>query len=110
MLALLPSPAVDLLDWGCGPALAAPAWVDAGVRVSLYDKAVATQNSLAAEFAADPRVRVLADADYAELPDESFDVLLVNSVVQYRPPADSARCCRSCGGCSAPAGGCWWPT
>lgn len=83
VLAVLPTPAVDLLDWGCGPALSAPAWADAGVRVSLYDKAHASQAKLAVAFGSDPRLRVLTDADYAALPDESFDVLLVNSVVQY---------------------------
>ncbi len=83
VLALLPNKAVDLLDWGCGPALGAPAWADAGVRVSLYDKAHTNQVKLAAAFGKDSRVRVLTDADYAALPAESFDVLLVNSVLQY---------------------------
>ena len=83
VLKLLPNPAVDLLDWGCGPALSTARWADAGVRVSLYDKATANQAKLKTVFGSDARVRVLADADYAALPDGSFDVLLVNSVVQY---------------------------
>lgn len=86
VLALLPGKAVDLLDWGCGPALSAPTWADAGVRVSLYDKAHASQAKLKATFGSDSRLRVLTDADYAALPGESFDVLLVNSVIQYLTP------------------------
>ncbi len=83
VLTLLSNKEIDLLDWGCGPALSAPAWADAGVRVSLYDKAHASQAKLKTAFGSDSRVRVLTDVDYAALPDESFDVLLVNSVVQY---------------------------
>jgi SAM-dependent methyltransferase len=88
VLKLLPDKNVDLLDWGCGPALSAPAWADAGVRVSLYDKAVASQEKLKATFGTDPRLRLLNDADYAALPDGSFDVLLINSVIQYLSPDD----------------------
>lgn len=83
VLALLTKPSVDLLDWGCGPALCAPAWADAGVRVCLYDKAFASQLKLKSAYGNDSRLRVLTDADYTALPDESFDVLLVNSVLQY---------------------------
>lgn len=83
VLRLLPSPTVDLLDWGCGPGLSATAWADAGVRVSLYDKATASQQKLKEAFGSDPRIRVLTDESYAALPPESFDVILVNSVIQY---------------------------
>lgn len=83
VLTVLPNTAVDLLDWGCGPALCAPTWADAGVRVSLYDKARSSQATLNTTFGSDSRLRVLTDADYAALADESFDVLLVNSVIQY---------------------------
>jgi ubiquinone/menaquinone biosynthesis C-methylase UbiE len=83
VLSLLPDKTVDLLDWGCGPALSAPAWADAGVRVSLYDKAHTSQAKLKTAFGHDTRLRVLTDGDYAALPDASFDIVLVNSVIQY---------------------------
>ena len=83
VLELLPHPAVDLLDWGCGPALGAPRLAERGVRVALYDKAAASQAGLYERFRNDARVRVLSDGAYAGLPDGSFDVVLVSSVVQY---------------------------
>jgi SAM-dependent methyltransferase len=83
VLRLLPQPAIEFLDWGCGPALGAPRLADAGVRVTLYDRSPAAQAELRARFADDRRIRVLDDAAYAALPEQAFEVIVVNSVCQY---------------------------
>lgn len=83
VLALLPNPNIDLLDWGCGPALGSETLAVRGVRVCLYDKAVSSQHELCERFGRSKGIRVLTDESYAQLPGESFDLLLVNSVLQY---------------------------
>ncbi|HYM30631.1 MAG TPA: class I SAM-dependent methyltransferase [Candidatus Cybelea sp.] len=83
VLALLPKRPLDLLDWGCGPALAAPVLARAGIRVALYDRARNTQAELRRQFANDRGIAILDDASYAALADASFDAVLVNSVIQY---------------------------
>ena len=88
VLRLLPQPAIDLLDWGCGAALGAPRLADAGARVTLYDAAPAKEAQLSARFGNDQRIRILDNAAYAALPARSFEVILVNSVIQYLPQAE----------------------
>lgn len=83
ILGLLPNPAMDLLDWGCGPALGAGLLADGGVRVTLYDRAATSAAQARRRYAGDPRVKVLTDAEFIQLRVGSFDVIVVNSVLQY---------------------------
>jgi len=78
-----------LLDYGCGDALAAPAIAASGAQVLLYDRAPAVQARLARRFAGTAGVTVLDDTGFAALAPGSVDVVLVNSVLQYVPPAET---------------------
>lgn len=88
LLALLPRRDIDLLDWGCGSALGAPLLSNQGVRIALYDKAPSVQADLLRNFARETGIRVLDDAGLAALAPQSFDVVLINSVLQYLSQAE----------------------
>lgn len=83
VLQVLPTTEIDLLDWGCGPALSTEKLADRGVRVWLYDRAITSQTDLRRRFGGTRNVRVLTDEAYSKLPAECMDVILVNSVLQY---------------------------
>jgi SAM-dependent methyltransferase len=72
-----------LLDFGCGDALAAPALASAGAEVWLYDAAPAVRERLVRRFAGAAGITVLGGDAWESLPAGSFDVALVNSVLQY---------------------------
>jgi SAM-dependent methyltransferase len=72
-----------ILDWGCGEALCALRMATPGVHVLLYDGAEAIRERLHARLDGQERVRVLDDAMLAVMPEESVDLILIISVVQY---------------------------
>ncbi|MBM3541837.1 MAG: class I SAM-dependent methyltransferase [Alphaproteobacteria bacterium] len=86
-----------LLDFGCGDALAAPRFAQAGWRVHLYDASPETRRRLAARYGGNAQIVVLDEAGLAALGSGSMDAILASSVVQYVPrpelPALLARWC-----------------
>jgi len=91
LVPLLPERKIDLLDWGCGNALGAPALSALGIRVTLFDGARAVQQELAERFAGRDDIRVLDRAAYEQLPAASFDVVFINSVIQYLSESDFSK-------------------
>jgi SAM-dependent methyltransferase len=81
--AMVPGPSARVLDYGCGEALHADRVAVKAARLVLSDSAPSVRAVLAARFAADPRIEVLAPEAVAELPDAGFDLIVANSLVQY---------------------------
>ena len=77
-----------LLDFGCGDALAAPRFAEAGWRVHLYDASPETRRRLAARYGGHTQIAVLDEAGLAALGPGSMDAILASSVVQYVPRPD----------------------
>jgi len=80
---LVPSPDAAVLDFGCGEALSADRVAARCGRLYLCDAAPLVRERLLARFAGDARIAVLAPEDAESLPDESLDLIVANSVIQY---------------------------
>src|SRR3984957_12656455 len=89
--AFVPQPKARVLDYGCGEAIHADRVAKAAAEVLLCDTAPSVRAAIAARFAADPRIRVLAPDEVAALPDRSIDLIVSNSVMQYLTPAELDR-------------------
>jgi SAM-dependent methyltransferase len=89
--AFVPRPKARVLDYGCGEAIHADRVAAAAAEVLLCDTAPSVRAAIAARFAADPRIRVLAPDEVAALPDRSIDLIVSNSVMQYLTPAELDR-------------------
>lgn len=81
--ALLGSPAAIVLDHGCGDALAADHAAAACGRLYLFDAAPRVQERLRERFADNAKIAVLSSSDLDALPDQSLDLIVVNSLLQY---------------------------
>jgi SAM-dependent methyltransferase len=71
------------LDFGCGEALGAPLFPEAGVDLFLFDKSDRMRGQVKRRFGGVAGLRVLEPAEYTSLPPESLDLISVVSVVQY---------------------------
>lgn len=81
------SPGDRLLDYGCGHALGAPAYLDAGLRLLLCDRSRHFRDFAGRTHAGTDAVEVLDTPQLAELEDGSVDGIVVFSVVQYLGPS-----------------------
>jgi SAM-dependent methyltransferase len=81
--AFVPGPSARVLDFGCGDALHADLVAAVAAEVMLSDAAPSMRAAMAARFAANPRIKVLAPEDVEKLPHARLDLIVVNSVVQY---------------------------
>lgn len=79
----VPHPTARVLDYGCGEALAADRLARHCAHLVLCDAGPAVRARVAERFAGDIRIAVLAPEAVAELPDRSFDLIVLNSVSQY---------------------------
>ncbi len=86
--ALAPSPRARVLDYGCGEALHAEIVAAACGEILLCDGAPSVRAGLAARFAGDGKIRVLAPEAVALLPQNSLDLIVLHSVAQYLSTAD----------------------
>lgn len=87
---LLPPAPFTLLDYGCGDALMAPALVERGGRVLLFEQAPARRAGLARRFAGAESIAVIDEAGWRGLPAGSCDIVLLISVIQYLERAQLA--------------------
>ena len=83
IVALLGSPAAVVLDHGCGDALAADLVAAKCGRLYLFDAAPRVQERLRQRFAGNDRIVVLSSAALEALPDQSLDLVIANSLIQY---------------------------
>jgi len=89
--AFVPGPSARVLDFGCGDALHADAVAAVAAEVIQSDSAHSVRAAMAARFAGNPRIKVMAPEEVERRPDGSLDLIIVNSVVQYLSPADLDR-------------------
>ena len=81
--AFVPSPAARVLDYGSGDAIHADRVAAVAGEVTLCDAAPSVRASMAARFASNPRIKVIAPEEVAVLPDGQLDLIVTNSVAQY---------------------------
>lgn len=80
---LVPAADAKVLDYGCGEALAAPRLAALCGRLYLYDGAPNVEATLRQRYGAADGITVLSDNELKALPDESLDMVICNSVLQY---------------------------
>jgi SAM-dependent methyltransferase len=81
--AFVPRPGARVLDYGCGEAIHAGRVAAAAAQVLLCDSAPSVRAALAARFADNPKIKVLAPEDVGALPSTSLDLIVANSLTQY---------------------------
>jgi SAM-dependent methyltransferase len=91
IIALLPGPNARVLDYGCGEATHADLVAADAAELILCEAAPTVRAKLARRFADIGNIRVLAPDQVEQLPDESIDLLVANSLVQYIAPAELDR-------------------
>jgi SAM-dependent methyltransferase len=89
--AFVPGPGARVLDYGSGEAIHADRVAAVASEVLLCDSAPSVRAAMAARFAADPRIRVLAPEEVEKLPDRSLDLIVSNSMTQYLTAAELDR-------------------
>jgi SAM-dependent methyltransferase len=83
LVPLVPSTDAIVLDYGCGEALGAPQLAAHCGKVLLYDGASNVETSLRNRYGTSDKISVLSDSALKAWPDESLDMIICNSVMQY---------------------------
>jgi SAM-dependent methyltransferase len=91
IVSFMPGPNARVLDFGCGEATHADRVAAVAAEVILCDAAPNVRSSMAARFAGNPRIKVIAPEDVDRLPEKSLDLIVANSVVQYLTVAELER-------------------
>lgn len=86
--AFVPGPTARVLDYGSGDAVHADLPAAVAAEVLLCDAAPSVRGAMAARFAANPRIKVIAPEEVSELPDGRLDLIVSNSVAQYLTQAE----------------------
>ena len=81
--ALVANPDARVLDYGSGEALHAEIIADAAAEVWLCEAAPKVRAALAARFADNGKIRVIAPHEIARLPERTLDLIVLHSVAQY---------------------------
>jgi len=87
---LVPEAQARVLDYGSGEALHADRVAAAAGELLLCEGAAGVRERLAARFAGNPNIRVIAPADVERLPAQSLDLVVMHSVAQYLTPDEAA--------------------
>ena len=91
LAAFVPRPDARVLDHGCGEAIHTDLVAARAGEVLLCDSAASVRASLAARFADNSKIKVIAPKEVERLPDASLDLVFANSLVQYLTPAELDR-------------------
>jgi SAM-dependent methyltransferase len=89
--AFVPGPTARVLDYGCGDALHADRVAAVAAEVLQCDSAPSVRAAMAARFAGNPRIKVLAPEEVEQRADRGLDLIVANSVVQYLSKAELDR-------------------
>jgi len=89
--AFVPSHRARVLDYGCGEALHADTVAAAAGELLLCEGAPRLRAELAARFAGNGKIRIVALDDVALLPDGALDFIVLHSVAQYLTPDELDR-------------------
>lgn len=87
----IPSPDAVVLDYSCGEALSAPQVAAACGQLILAEPAPGVRGRLTARFAPNPKIAVRSLDDLQQVPDNSVDLAVMNSVAQYMTPDELDR-------------------
>jgi SAM-dependent methyltransferase len=87
--ALVPSTSARVLDYGSGEALHAGIVAAAAGALILSEAAPGVRAGLQTRFAGNPKIRVLAPDEVAQLPEQGLDVVVLHSVTQYLTPDEA---------------------
>ncbi len=88
--ALVASPQVRVLDYGCGEALHADCVAAAAGELLLCEGAPRVRAGIAARFAGNAKIRAVAPEDVERVADHSLDLIVLHSVAQYLTPEETA--------------------
>ena len=83
LAAFVPGPQARVLDHGSGEAIHADLVAARAGELILCDAAASVRASVAARFAGNPNIKVIAPEDVERLPSASLDLVFANSLVQY---------------------------
>jgi len=83
LAAFVPGPQARVLDHGSGEAIHADIVAARAGELILCDAAGSVRASIAARFAGNPKIKVIAPEEVERLPDASLDLVFANSLVQY---------------------------
>ena len=86
--AFVPHERARVLDHGCGEATHADIVAAKAAEVLLCDAAPSVRRAIAQRFAANPKIRTLAPEEVDQLPPQSLDLIVANSLAQYLTPAE----------------------
>lgn len=89
--ALLPREGLRVLDYGCGEALHADIVAAQVAALTLCESAATVRERLRQRFAGNVKIAIAAPEAAMAMPDGAFDIVVVNSVVQYLSPAELDR-------------------
>jgi SAM-dependent methyltransferase len=81
--AFVPGPDARALDYGSGDAIHADLVAAVAAEVLLCDAAPSVRAAMAARFAGNTRIKVIAPEEVQALPDGRLDLIVSNSVAQY---------------------------
>ena len=88
IIGYISSPEAVVLDYACGEALSAAKVAEACGQLILAEPAPGVRGRLIARFAPDTRIRVRSLDDIRKMPENSVDLVVMNSVAQYMTPAE----------------------
>jgi SAM-dependent methyltransferase len=89
--ALIPSREAIVLDYGCGEAWSADLVSQKCAKLYLLDAAPNVQAKLRQRFVAESKIVILDENAFFALPDDSLDMIVCNSVLQYLRADEAAR-------------------
>jgi ubiquinone/menaquinone biosynthesis C-methylase UbiE len=82
------SPDAVVLDYACGEALSAAKVAEACGQLYLAEPAPGVRGRLIARFAPNTKIRVRSLEDLRKMAEQSIDLVVMNSVVQYMTPSE----------------------
>jgi ubiquinone/menaquinone biosynthesis C-methylase UbiE len=88
ILAYVPSSEAVVLDYSCGEALFAAQVAASCQELILAEPAPGVRGRLSARFGPNPKIAVRSLDELAQVPDQSVDLAVMNSVAQYMTPVE----------------------
>jgi ubiquinone/menaquinone biosynthesis C-methylase UbiE len=88
IIGYIPSADAAVLDYACGEALSAAQVADACGKLILAEPAPGVRGRLIARFAPNTKIRVRSLEDLRNMEENSVDLAVMNSVVQYMTPVE----------------------
>jgi SAM-dependent methyltransferase len=85
---LVPSPAANVIDYGCGEATSAGLIAQASGHLTMVEAAPNVRAALKERYADNPKISVMTPDEAAAQEPHSFDLIVLHSVAQYLTAAE----------------------